>query len=259
MTSKDDIYAQPIQKITDFQFDEDVVGVFADMINRSVPGYATIIAMSGVLAGRYAQPNSRVYDLGCSLGGTTLSMREHVQADGCHIVAIDNSAEMIDRFEGVLESLQPNKRSKVGIRDSSLTGSEKIRVELLHADVLDVPINHASVVSLNFTLQFIAKEQRIELLKNIYNGLAPGGILILSEKLHFEDEHLNTLLIDMHHEFKKANGYSELEISQKRTALENVLMPETLLVHQQRLDAVGFKSTEVWFQCFNFASMVAIK
>jgi tRNA (cmo5U34)-methyltransferase len=243
MTKKDDIYAQPIQSINDFKFDEHVAGVFSDMINRSVPGYTTIIGMSGVLAGKFAQANSRCYDLGCSLGATTLAMRENIEQADCEIIAIDNSAAMIARFQETLAKLPPSKH-KVTIRQD---------------DILNVEIVGASVVAMNFTLQFIAKEQRAMLLKRIYQGLKPGGILILSEKLHFDDQQLDELFIEMHHEFKRHNGYSALEISQKRTALENVLLPESLATHKTRLNSAGFSCVDVWFQCFNFASMVALK
>jgi tRNA (cmo5U34)-methyltransferase len=75
----------------------------------------------------------------------------------------------------------------------------------------------------------------------------------------FEDPHLDELNIDLHHQFKRANGYSDLEIAQKRSALENVLLPETLNQHKQRISQAGFSSCDVWFQCFNFASLVALK
>jgi tRNA (cmo5U34)-methyltransferase len=115
------------------------------------------------------------------------------------------------------------------------------------------------VVVLNFTLQFIAPEKRSELIQRIQAGLKPGGILIISEKIVFPDASLNELFIDMYHGFKETMGYSKLEISRKRAALENVLVPETLDTHRQRLQQAGFDSVDVWFQCFNFASMVAIK
>jgi len=199
--------------------------------------------MSGVLAGKFAQADSYCYDLGCSLGATTLAMRENIQQDACEIIAIDTSAAMIARFQTTLTKL-PLSENKVTVRQD---------------DALNVEIIDASVVAMNFTLQFIAKEQRAMLLKKIYNGLKPGGILILSEKLHFDDPQLNELFIEMHHEFKTHNGYSDLEISQKRTSLENVLLPESLATHKARLTAAGFSSVDVWFQCFNFASMVALK
>ena len=115
------------------------------------------------------------------------------------------------------------------------------------------------MVVLNFTLQFVPEDQRQALCQRISDAMLPGGILILSEKIQFADAHLQELNTDLHHAFKRANGYSDLEVAQKRSALENVLMPETLSAHQQRLKACGFSSVDVWFQCFNFASMVAIK
>ena len=134
-----------------------------------------------------------------------------------------------------------------------------VDVDVLCADIRKVPIQNASVVVLNFTLQFIPLEDRLNFLQKIYNGLLPGGILILSEKLNFDDQRQQELQIQMHHAFKKTQGYSELEISQKRSALEMVLIPETLTQHQNRLREVGFSSAEVWFQYFNFASVIALK
>jgi len=238
---QDQIYAseRPVQ---DFVFDEKVADVFADMINRSVPGYATIISMIGMLADRYCTPGSRIYDLGCSLGGAALSMTHHISHKDYRLLAVDNSTAMIERFRAALDT-QPDITN----------------VELICADLDDIEITDASVVVLNFTLQFIAPERRVGLIRRIYEGMRPGGILILSEKIRFADTHLNELLIDMYHQFKQAQGYSQLEISQKRSALENVLIPETIAAHKQRMHEAGFRSCDTWFQCFNFASMVAFK
>lgn len=240
--SKDSIYASPVGEIGAFKFDETVVRVFPDMIQRSVPGYSAVISAIGLLAGRFAREHSTCYDLGCSLGAATLSMRHQIKAADCRIVAVDNSPAMMARFEDVLQKDQA-----------------PVPVEPVCADIREVVIENASVVVLNFTLQFIPLEDRTALLQKIYQGLLPGGILILSEKLKFDDERQQELQTLMHHEFKKAQGYSDLEISQKRTALENVLIPETFAQHQSRLRQVGFGSAEVWFQYFNFASIVALK
>jgi tRNA (cmo5U34)-methyltransferase len=115
------------------------------------------------------------------------------------------------------------------------------------------------VVVLNFTLQFIPIEDRAHLLSKIYQGMQPGGVLILSEKFRFDDQRQQSLQTDMHEHFKKMQGYSDLEISQKRTALENVLLAEPFSLHQKRLLEAGFSSAEIWFQYFNFASMLALK
>jgi tRNA (cmo5U34)-methyltransferase len=245
LAKQDNIYASALDEIIDFKFDERVVSVFPDMIQRSVPGYATLISNIGVLANRYAQPDSACYDLGCSLGAVSLSMRQQIRQTGCKIIAVDNSAEMIEQAEHLLAMEQV---------DSTLTS-----VDLRCCDIDDIEINNASVVVMNFTLQFIALEKRLTLIKRIYAGLQPGGVLILSEKLAFSAVEQSAFLVDAHHDFKRANGYSDLEISQKRTALEKVLIPETLQQHQQRLSEAGFAFSSIWFQCFNFASMIAIK
>lgn len=134
-----------------------------------------------------------------------------------------------------------------------------IPVNLICADIADIEILQASLVVMNFTLQFINQDDRLPLLEKIYQGLNPGGVLLLSEKINFIDSDEQAWMTELHHEFKKANGYSDLEISQKRSALENVLAPESVEDHQLRLKKVGFKNTMVWFQCFNFVSILAIK
>lgn len=239
---KDRIYTESLANIANFSFDAQVADVFTDMIERSVPGYRSIITMIETLTEHYAQPDSTLYDLGCSLGGATLSMRRGVTASKCRIVAVDNSEAMVDRCRKLTE------------RDH-----HRVPVEMICDDIRNVHISDASVVVLNFTLQFIPPDDRLELLQKICAGMRPGGVLILSEKVVFSDEHLNGLLTGIHHDFKRAHGYSDLEISQKRSALENVLVPETISTHRQRLTEAGFSSVDVWFQCFNFMSMLAVK
>lgn len=225
----------------DFVFDEKVAAVFEDMIHRSVPGYTTIIAMTARLAEKYYQPGSRIYDLGCSLGAASLAIARRMQGRPCEIVAVDNSRPMLDGLEERLASLGGGP------------------VECRHEDIRDFAVENASVVILNFTLQFVPPADRAPLLRRIHDGMTPGGILILSEKIVLDDARLNELYIDMYHQFKQDMGYSEMEISRKRAALEKVLLPETLAAHKARLAEAGFESAEQWFQCFNFASMVACK
>ncbi len=241
MSAKDTLYKDE-GPVSAFEFDDKVADVFADMINRSVPGYGTIISMIGTLARRYAQPDSCCYDLGCSLGAATLAMRRQIKAPGCRIVAIDNSPAMITRCQALLEREPAD-----------------VPVMLQQADIMDVSIEDASVVVLNFTLQFVPLDRRAGLIANIFAGLRPGGMLILSEKIRLDDPVLDALFVDMHHLFKEQNGYTQTEISRKRAAIENVLLPETLAAHQQRINAAGFERFALWFQCFNFASMVAVK
>jgi tRNA (cmo5U34)-methyltransferase len=242
-TSKTDlIYSAPHQSIKDFRFDEQVVEVFPDMIKRSVPGYNTIIDTIGKLSQQYAQDNSNLYDLGCSLGEATLAMRRAIKADNCHIIGVDNSSAMVERCT---------------MHVNAFKGETPCTILL--DDILNIPLENASVIVLNFTLQFIEPELREQLMAKIANALLPGGIFILSEKINATDANCQQLLIDLHHTFKRANGYSELEIAQKRSAIENIMKPDSLDTHIKRLNSVGFQHITPWFQCFNFMSLVAIK
>lgn len=238
----DDLYAHPLGRTKSFVFDEAVVDVFPDMIIRSVPGYQTILAHCGELAARYVQPNSNCYDLGCSLGATTIAIRSQIEGIDASIIAVDNSTAMLSKCSNVLESIP-----------------SAVNTQLVNQDICTTEIINASLVVMNFTLQFIPIGFRKALLEKIYDGLNSGGCLIISEKLRFEPKSLDDLFSDLHHQFKRAQGYSDLEISQKRDSLENVLVPETLEEHIHRLRACGFKSASPWFQCFNFCSLVAIK
>lgn len=238
--ARDTLYGRPLSAVDGFAFDAKVAEVFQDMISRSVPGYGLSLSMTGLVAGRYAQPDSRLFDLGCSLGATTLAMRHAVEGKGCRIVGIDNAPAMLARCRQILS------------QDTATSP-----VDLICADIADVRVRDASVVALNFTLQFVPAAERLPLLSRIRTGMREGGVLLLSEKLCFTDTDEQQAMDELHHDFKRAQGYSELEISQKRAALENVLVPETLEAHRARLHEAGFSRAFPWFQCLNFASLIA--
>lgn len=241
-SNTDIIFSNKQSKIKDFAFDAQVVEVFPDMISRSVPGYNTIIDTIGRLSRRFVTDNTNVYDLGCSLGAATLAMRKGIQAQGVRIIGVDSSSAMVERCK---------------MHVNAFKGSTP--VDIVHDNILDITIENASMVVLNFTLQFIEPNQRQALINKIANGLKPGGLLVLSEKISDDDELCRELLIDLHHDFKRANGYSELEIAQKRTALENVMLIDNLPTHLKRLEDSGLQHQAPWFQCFNFFSILAIK
>ena len=241
MGGRDDLFDSPLSDPGLFRFDASVASVFPDMINRSVPGYATVVGMTGTLAAQHARPGSQIYDLGCSWGASLLSVAREPACDRCELIGIDNSESMLEQASNHLAQFPEAKR-----------------IQLQHADVLDTPLHNASVVIMNYTLQFIPIEEREELLKRIREAMMPGDVLILSEKLTLPDPRLNKYLIGLHHDFKRQQGYSDLEIAQKRQALEDVLVPETRQTHVERLQKVGFSRCDVWFQCLNFGSLIAI-
>ena len=239
---KDTIYRSNNTSIQPFEFNERVVGVFQDMIERSIPGYSLTISMISVMGDKFVQAGSNIYDLGCSLGTVSFAIQQAIQNKKCRIIAVDNSEAMIN------ECCKKNLHEK-----------ESIEIDFVLDDLLNIKIINASVVVMNFTLQFIPLEDRKRLIKEIYEGLLPGGVLILSEKVFFNDKNEDEAMIKLHHHMKELNGYEKLEIAGKRKSLEDVLIPEKIESHLDRLKKAGFENTLIWLKCFNFVSMIAFK
>jgi tRNA (cmo5U34)-methyltransferase len=246
MSEKDTLFAgvpdDAEDFVRDFVFDERVVKVFPDMIRRSVPGYGLVLHMLGQLARRYAQANSSVYDLGCSLGAATLAMRNVITVPGVRFIAVDNSPQMIAQCQ---ERFVPE--------------DGQAPVECVLEDICRLEVSNASMTVLNYTLQFIEPQQRPVLLRNIAAGTLPGGVLLLSEKICFEDHAEQALQTELHHDFKRAQGYSELEIARKRNAIERVLQPDTDRTHRRRLLQAGWRNPVCCFQVFNFVTYLAFR
>lgn len=255
MSERDLLFEQQPDGMSDFVFDERVVRVFPDMIKRSVPGYGLILPMLGVLARRHVQAGSHVYDLGCSLGAVSRVIRQSVAVPDVRIFAVDNSKQMLERFAADLEA-EKSRHSGLGPESPA---TKLAQIELVPGDITTTPISNASLSVLNFTLQFIGREQRGALLARIAEGTRPGGVLVLSEKIRFNDSFEQQLQTDWHHDFKRAQGYSDLEIARKRDALERVMLPDTEDQHLARLQQAGWSKTVRWYQCFNFVSYLAIR
>ncbi len=239
---KDNIYANKKSHIKPFEFNEKVVDVFDDMIHRSVPLYNEMIKRQTILAARSYKENSYIYDLGCSNGNSGLSFLSHMGNKNFKMIGIDNSPAMIEEYEKRLTN-RPNS----------------INIKLKCSDIQSVEMEIASVVVINLTLQFLPLKDRDNLFNKIYKSLIPGGILLFTEKVEHQDSDLSDLQQDLYYQYKKENGYSNLEISQKRDALENVLIPETIENHQKRLIKTGFVKTDIWLKWFNFTSFICIK
>ncbi len=236
--SSDDVYRHRQDQIVDFVFNQAVVDVFPDMIRRSVPGYETVIPMTGLIAARHTGAKGLVFDLGCSLGATTQAVLAHNSSADLRIIGVDNAQAMI-------EGAQAN--------------NQDTRAQFVLSDIQDVDLTGANVVVLNFVLQFLPSHHRKRMLQKIHRELANDGLLIISEKICHESPSIHDLYDETHLAWKKANGYSELEISQKRSALENVMQVDTEATHTQRLHSAGFSRSSQWYQCMNWASFLAWK
>lgn len=239
---KDRIFAGKKGKPEPFRFNREVARVFDDMLNRSVPLYGESIRRQAEIASAYYQEKSRIYDLGCSNGNLGLLILDQMKGREFSLIGVDSSFPMIEKYNRQL-----------------VHKTESASVCLICGFLEDIRIKKASVVLINLTLQFIAPQKRDAVLAAVFNGLNSGGILLLTEKTVHREKVLNDLEIRFYKKFKLENGYSELEISRKREALEKVLVPDTIETHQKRLERAGFKTMDVWLKWFNFASFIAVK
>lgn len=241
-SGKDHIYACKQDKVEKFVFDENVADVFADMIQRSVPGYAALNQLLPIVANQFIQENSNVYDLGCSLGEASISIANATTCSNIKIQAVDNSAAMINQLQSRL-------------KNHNLESS----IQLFHEDVTETDISNGSFVILNYTLQFINRSQRDDLITKICAGLNINGALFLSEKITYQDAEEDVLMQQLHENYKRQNNYSDMEISQKREALEDVLIRDTHEQHIERLQKAGFSKVSILTRYLNFVSYLAIK
>ena len=239
--SKDRLFHKKM-KPSSFSFNQEVVEVFPDMLERSIPGYRTTINSIRFLASKYSKKGTNCYDLGCSLGASSIALGEGAAHNDCRIMAVDKSSSMTKKFSEII------KQEKLDLN-----------IQIFNEDILDTKITNASIVIMNFTLQFIRKKDRQLVLDKIYNGLNDGGLLILSEKITQGDKKINNLLIDLHENFKLENLYTREEIENKKESIKNVLVEDDIETHQSRLSKSGFTKFGIWLQHFNFASFVAIK
>ena len=242
MTDKDHVFKEEIKIATDFKFGSTVASVFDDMVSRSVPYYGEMQRMMAELAADYAKPGTDVYDLGCATGTTMIGMNTTV-AEDIRFIGIDDSPEMLDKC-------------RVKLQEAGLTRPYDLRMADLNGDV---DISNASVVALCLTLQFVRPIYREKLLKSVFDGLQSGGILILVEKILAEDSVFNREFIKHYYNYKRRNNYSDMEISQKREALENFLIPYKLSENITLLRDIGFEHCEVFFKWYNFSGLIARK
>ena len=239
---RDSVFKEEITQVSDFKFGTNVVNVFDDMVSRSVPFYDETQRMLAEIAADHAKDGSFVYDLGCSTGTTLIGVDKLIPSN-IKFIGIDESHEMLSKCD-------------LKLKEAGFVRPYELIAGDLHKEL---PIENASVVILCLTLQFVRPLYRERLLKNIYAGLNPGGVLLLVEKVLAESTVFNRDFIKYYYNYKRRNHYSDMEISQKREALENVLIPYKLSENLQLLKEAGFSDCETFFTWYNFTGMIAYK
>ena len=240
--NKDNVFKNAQKPAYDFKFNKEVATVFDDMVVRSVPFYEEMQRMTAELTKDFAVKGTNVYDLGCSTGTTMINL-DRVLHEDIHFVGIDNSDEMLKKCEANLKKADVQR--KVAYENQDLN--------------TDIVLRNPSVVIFCLTLQFLRPLNREKILKKIAESLPENGAVILIEKILTEHSIFNRLFIEHYYQFKKRNGYNEIEIAKKRESLENVLVPYQLSENEALLKACGFRYTEVFFKWYNFTGLIAIK
>lgn len=240
---RDQIF-QTVERAEDFRFDATVAAVFEDMLERSVPFYHEVQRMVVELAAKFLARGGVFYDIGCSTGNTMEALaRELGLVQSVRFVGLEPSEAMREKALGKFATLPEPARFEVIPR----------AVEMVD----ELP--GALVITLLYTLQFVRPVQRLKVLQMCQRSLQPGGCLILAEKILTEDPTARHLFIELYHEFKRRSGYTAMEISRKREALENVLIPFMGSENIALLKEAGFSVVEPIFQWYNFAAYLALK
>ena len=222
-----------------FTFNEDVANVFDDMLNRSIPFYRDNLKLNAKILSKYIKDGDKVYDIGSSTLNFLLYFEQNfkIKAD---LIGIDNSKPMIKKATNKIKSYNSN-------------------INLIFGNIENIELKPSQAIVSNYTLQFIDKDKRSEVIKKIFNSLNDNGIFLVSEKVISNNKKLNENLIEIYHNYKQDKGYTITQIEKKKEALENILTPLSLDENMSMLKKVGFKEVEVLFKWANFSTFLAIK
>ena len=223
----------------DFAFTGEVAAVFDDMLLRSVPCCQQAAEAAAQLLERHLPEGALIYDLGCSVGTNVPVLVKGLKNRSFRYIGVDKAPAMLSRAR------------------ARFPESEALR--FLEADITTCPLDGAQAILCNYTLQFLRPLERPAFVRRVFAALPPGGLFILSEKTIALSPALNRDFIALHHDFKRAQGYTEMEIAAKREALENVLVPFSLEENVRLLREAGFAEVEPFFVWFNFSSIAALK
>lgn len=241
--NSDHLFANPSYRPhAPFVFDQAVSDVFDDMISRSVPFYHEMQQLICDLTQQFIQPDTHVLDFGCSTGTTLISLSKAICPS--HLISFrgfDNSLPMLEKARNRAQ----NAEQVIDFQFQDLNQS------------FEIPV--CSVAIFNLVLQFLQPSRRGSLVEDLYKSLMPGGLVIVIEKVSPEDESLLHLWTTLYHQFKKRQGYTDIEILRKQAALTKVLIPwkasETMALFKDS----GFSKIESIFQWQHFMGFMALK
>lgn len=224
-----------------WKFTQEVADVFENMLERSIPELDGMRDVVTRLACKFALPNTQVIDLGCSAGGSLIPI---IREKGRTVsyIGVENSVPMIEKAEELIGALNVDY----------LLQNMDLRSQFPQAD-------NCSVILSVLTLQFIPMEHRQSLLHRVISSLNSGGAFVLVEKVLGNDHFLNDLMTTLYQQMKRDNGYSEVQIAEKKRSLENALVPVSARSNEELLRSAGFKHVECIWRNLQFVGWIAVK
>ena len=223
-------------------FDQDVTAVFENMLERSIPQYEVMRKAVFDLACEYIVPHTGVISLGTSRGDDVAALIDKY--------AMKNRFHLTDVSEPMLDVLRTRFAHYININSVAVR-----RIDLRS----EYPLSEASVTLCVLTLQFTPLEHRLKILRNIYEHVLDGGVLLIVEKVIGGTSQIDETMVNLYYQMKEANGYGKDQIMRKKLSLEGVLVPLTASWNEQMLRDAGFSQVDCFWRWMNFAGWIAVK
>jgi tRNA (cmo5U34)-methyltransferase len=208
-------------------FSFETIKNFDDHISKSIPNYDLLTDAIRTIVPYFLQDDGAIVDLGCSTG----TLLESIKFDGFKL-GIDNSKNLLPESHDLTEYF------------------------LGDINVAELP--KSCVVLSIFTLQFIERKKRENILKLIYESLNEGGIFIWAEKVYAETGFWENILTSSHFDFKRKSFSSE-EILKKDQDLRIQMRPNTTEQNMYLADDVGFENIQILWKFYNFECYLMVK
>jgi tRNA (cmo5U34)-methyltransferase len=232
------------EKLPDFTFAHREEG-FDKHIEDSIRGYGNLHDDVVNISRYFVEDNTNVVDIGASTGKTIEAMiRQNISfAPDAFYCGVENATgfqkELSERSKRVNEEFVTN-------------------FDYSNMDIRDFRFDNCSYVTSLFTLQFMPMKDRLAVVRDIYNGLNPGGAFVFAEKTVAENARIQEMMTFTYYDYKR-KSFTEKDIMDKEITLRNMLKPNTFGELKGMLFEAGFETVQPFWQNFLFVGAIAIK
>ena len=219
---------------------------FDDHIEHSIRGYKNLLDDIVSLSRNFVEDETNVVDIGCSTGKLTEAF-VHSNQNFCKYA----------NYIGI--ELAPSFFEELDKRYERMTNEYYwANIDFQKKDVRQFKFENCSLVTSIFTLQFMPRKDRFDVIKNIYDGLNFGGAFIFAEKTVCEDSRLQEMITFNFYDYKRKH-FEASDILEKEKTLRNMLKPNTWKELEGMLECAGFKTAQPFWRNHMFVGAIAIK